>query len=541
MPQAHAYEIINTNEGALYMNNELNFAKLIEANIGARMVAYWNNDFFDYSFEPRISVNVHFSKKLAVNFSYQRVKQYAHLLFASGSLFNNEIWIPASEQFKPSQSNQYSFGIKGSLLQEMFQHEINFYYKDMTKLSNYREGYMNFLGDGGWRSKIESGGKGISYGTEFLLKKVKGQWTGFAGYTYSKTTRQFPGINGGKEFLFEYHRPHSVTISLNRKLNDKWDFGLNWVYQTGLPYTPVLGRQTYIDGSYTGEALVYGERNSATIRDYHRLDLGFTLHTFTKRDRRAQWNFSVYNAYNRNNAYNYLYLYSKSVSEGHFKREGESLKLYQQGMFPIIPTVAYKVFFDSDERAQRKTQNENMKGKNVRYAFDTSGKSRLEIMIGRTMSPSLNSNNYGSFFKDVFPKYSLDLDYKLTNFIKAGPYLGFQQYYLSVPHEGGLDYSSYGIYRKSSLLTGVQSKFVYSQFINPIKHFVNLYISGSVGLQRYSPNKDYSPHGTQFRYGTSAGASFYFSKRFGAFIEYGVGKYENSKETELKYGVNVRF
>jgi len=123
----------------------------------------------------------------------------------------------------------------------------------------------------------------------------------------------------------------------------------------------------------------------------------------------------------------------------------------------------------------------------------------------------------------------------------AGPYLGFQQYILFVPDEEGLDYSRTSVYRKSSLLTGVQSKFVYSQFINPIKHVVDLYVSGSVGLQRYSPNENHSPHGTQFRYGASAGASFFFSKHFGAFVEYGIGKYENSHETEIKYGVNIRF
>lgn len=178
-----------------------------------------------------------------------------------------------------------------------------------------------------------------------LIKKVKGKWTGFAAYTYSKTTRLFPGINKGKEYLFDYHIPHALSINLNRNINNKWHFGLNWVCQSGLPYTPVLGRQEFIDGDSFGEALIYGERNSERISVYHRLDLGLTMNTLTKRGRKAQWIFSVYNAYNRNNAYNYLYLYSKDIFDGTTKKEGEQLKLYQQGMFPIIPTVSYKVFF----------------------------------------------------------------------------------------------------------------------------------------------------------------------------------------------------
>lgn len=340
------YETINTNEAAFYLNNEIVLADIIEANIGARIIAYSSNGFFESSFEPRMSVNLRIAKKHAINISYQLVNQYAHLLFASGSVLNNEIWVPANESFKPSFSSQYNIGIKGSILSDVVQYESSIYYKSLENLSTYREGYTNFLGDGGWRNKIETDGSGLSYGAEMLIKKVKGKWIGFAAYTYSKTTRLFPGINKGKEYLFDYDIPHAFSINLNRKINNKWHFGMNWVCQSGLPYTPVLGRQEFIDGDYFGEALIYGERNSERISYYHRLDLGLTMNSLTKRGRKAQWIFSVYNAYNRNNAYNYLYLYSKDIFDGTTKKDGDQLKLYQQGMFPIIPTVAYKVFFE---------------------------------------------------------------------------------------------------------------------------------------------------------------------------------------------------
>src|SRR5574344_1648317 len=134
------------------------------------------------------------------------------------------------------------------------------------------------MGDGGWRSKIEAGGSGIAKGAELLVRKTKGNWTGFVGYTYSNSKRKYPGINGGEEYLFEYDRPHSISITVNRQLSKKWSFNLSWVYQTGLPYTPVIGRQiAQILGSssvFYNEEFIYGERNSVRMKDYHRMDIG---------------------------------------------------------------------------------------------------------------------------------------------------------------------------------------------------------------------------------------------------------------------------
>ncbi|MGF7141414.1 TonB-dependent receptor [Roseimarinus sediminis] len=541
-PLSPDFETIHTNEGAVYLNNQLVFSNFVEANIGARMVGYTHRDFFDYSFEPRISINVQFAKKHALNFTYQNVKQYAHLLFASGSILNNEIWVPASEQFRPSQSSQYSVGIKGSMLKDLFQHEISFYYKDLRNLSTYREGYMNFLGDGGWRTKIETNGKGLSYGAEFLLRKLEGKWTGFVGYTYSKTTRQYPGINRGKEFLFDYHRLHAVALNVNRKLNDKWDFGMNWVYHTGLPYTPVLGRQAYVDGAFNGEALIYGERNSATVKAYHRLDLALTLHTYTKRGRKAQWNFSVYNAYNRNNAFNYLYLYSKSISSGYHQQEGESLKLYQQGMFPIIPTVTYKVFFDPDLKVpvQQTTYRSLLKNMEKTTNADFSIEDKWNINLGYAMSPSLKKKNESGMYRYfIFPKLSADLNYRLSAYWSAGSYWGVQRYRAYVLDEGSS--TSGSIYNKNALLAGVQSKFIYSEFIPSIRKLVDLYASASVGFKRYQSGNYYWPRGFRLCYGVKSGASVFFSKHLGAFVEYGIDIFESQPESELKYGLSIRF
>jgi hypothetical protein len=344
------YEQVDATEMSVYLGNRFSLFNIIDANIGGRLVNYHSGSFNYLSPEPRVDINANLSKKHSLNFSYQSVSQFAHMMFTSGSIMNNEVWVPADEKILPATSVQYSVGWKGSFAHDMFQTELNLYAKTLNQLATYKEGYSNLMGDGGWRSKIETGGTGHSKGVEFLLKKAKGKVTGFVSYTLSKTTRQFPVINKGEEYLFEYDRPHSLSINLNRKLSDKWSVNALWNYQTGLPYTPVLGRQytpvTVWDNAQEyvyEEALIYGKRNSERMKDYHRLDIGATYTTKTKHGRKAIWNFSVYNAYNRMNANAYYYGHEDYPWDYKGYRP---LKKFQWSFFPIIPTVSYKVFFE---------------------------------------------------------------------------------------------------------------------------------------------------------------------------------------------------
>jgi hypothetical protein len=355
--QQQKHELINTISTALYFNNEINLFKCVDANIGLRMAGYHSGSFNDFLFEPRIMVNASLSKNHILNITYQNVNQYAHLLLTSGSIMNNEVWIPAGENIKPSGSVQYSLGWEGGFWNEGIQAEVNIYYKELNQLSTYKEGYSSLMGDGGWRTKIESGGTGIAKGIELLVRKTKGRVTGFAGYSFSKSTRKYLGINNGEGFLFDYDRPHSFSVNVNYEINEKWSLNASWVYQTGLPYTPVIGRQItpVISNVVTyAEEYIYGERNSARMKDYHRLDIGFTLNTKTRWGRRAIWNFSVYNVYNRHNPGFYYYGYSKDGFDRYDPENYKPLKQYQTSYFPIIPTISYKVFFEANPDRKRK-------------------------------------------------------------------------------------------------------------------------------------------------------------------------------------------
>lgn len=81
-------------------------------------------------------------------------------------------------------------------------------------------------------------------------------------------------------------------------------------------------------------AHIYNGKNSVRLPAYHRLDIGAN---FTKQKKRGVriWNVSIYNVYNRQNAF--FYFYQKNGSGGS--------QLNQLTIFPIIPSFSYRFVF----------------------------------------------------------------------------------------------------------------------------------------------------------------------------------------------------
>jgi len=351
---------------SLFIENKIKIGRLMLTNIGLRGGNYISGQFSDFKLEPRLNTSINLNANHSFHLSFIRIYQYSHLLFTTGKISNNEIWIPSDKVIKPGMADQYTAGFKKSFYDEMFTAELNAYYKNMENLSNYKEGYAYLLGDANWHSKVETGGKGVSKGLELYLQKIPGKWGGFISYSWSTTTRNYKHINNGNDFLFDYDRPHCLSTSFNYEINEKWQLNLAWIFQSGIPYTPAVGRRYSIaleNDTYYGsgeyEVLIYGKRNSNRLKPYHRLDFSFNYHKETKRGNKAVWTFSVYNAYNRQNPYYYYYNTNDTdemIPPDYFD-EYMPLSLYQVSFLPVIPSFSYKVYFNSNSKKSKKKSN----------------------------------------------------------------------------------------------------------------------------------------------------------------------------------------
>lgn len=364
MPSTTEKVYIPNFETALYSDNKFNLPYGFQLNAGLRFVNFNTGGFNVFALEPRLSMNKEITPTHQLNLSYMRVNQFSHLLFTPGSIMSKEVWIPADKTVKPATSDQYTICLTGNYGNGAYQSEVNLYYKTLMDLATYKEGFTNLIGDNNWRSKVESGGKGEAYGLEMLLRKNAGKWTGFASYGWSRATREFRGINEGKEFLYDYDRPNTASLTVNHKFSDRVSISLAWVYQTGLPYTPVVGRQLTpsLEPDENGETIyyesfIYGARNSSRLKDYHRLDIGITLNKLnTDKSVRSSWNFSIYNAYNRQNPVHYYYN-TNATGEIINPEDGgmayKAFNMYQLSLFPIIPTASYKRYIQPNKQPEK--------------------------------------------------------------------------------------------------------------------------------------------------------------------------------------------
>jgi len=289
-----------------------------------------------YSLEPRLSMKYSIGTNSSVKASFMRNKQFIHLASLSASTLPTDLWVSSTDKVKPQIGQQFALGYFKNLNDNMYETSVEVYYKDMWNMLEYADGALpgDEINDNVDNYFVF--GQGRSYGAEVLLRKNVGQLTGWIGYTYSKTDRQFDDINEGSRFAAKYDRTHDLSITGTYQFNEQWDASLVFVYTTGNTTTLPVARYT-IDGNIKDE---YGPRNWYRLAAYHRLDASVTYHFKKKSWFDSSLNFSVYNLYNRKNPYFIYFDYEGNVDSGTFELQAKQLSL-----FPILPSLTWNFSF----------------------------------------------------------------------------------------------------------------------------------------------------------------------------------------------------
>ncbi|HEY4064316.1 MAG TPA: TonB-dependent receptor [Puia sp.] len=283
-----------------------------------------------FNLEPRFSMSYRLNSANSLKLSYTRTTQNLHLLSNSTSANPTDIWIPSSNIVKPEIADQVSLGYYRNF-GEKYEFSSEVYYRDMQNQIDYKNGAQLRANE-----NVESQlliGKGRSYGLELYVKKKVGKLNGWISYTLSKTERQFPGINSDSWYPANQDRTHNLSVVGIYKLNKKWTFSADFVYYTGNAVTWPSGKYE-INGQPT---YIYVQRNGYRMPAYNRLDLGATLQGKKTKKFDSNWNFSLYNAYGRENAY--------SIGFQQDPGDPSRTQAVQYALFRWVPSVAYNFKF----------------------------------------------------------------------------------------------------------------------------------------------------------------------------------------------------
>jgi len=295
--------------------------------------------------EPRLGINYKATENTAIKASYNRMRQYIHLISNTTSSLPIDTWRPAGRYIDPGTADQIALGWNRNFKGGEWQLSIETYYKSMRDLVDFKNGAQPTGVD-----NIEVAlmtGRGRSYGLEMQLDKKIGQLTGWVAYTYSRSQLQVDlgatpeeWINLGNWYSAAQDKPHDIAIVAAYAWKPNISFSGSFIYQTGKPYTYPEARSEF-------EGIIYPfalSRNNSRTPAYHRLDLSMDVAIPNKKEngRKGSWNFGVYNAYARKNAFS---IFFEEELDDNGDPTGQT-KATQLSIFATaIPTITYNLDF----------------------------------------------------------------------------------------------------------------------------------------------------------------------------------------------------
>lgn len=340
---------VHAEELFCFVEDDWSITSALKINMGVYVSGFSVENKFYPSLQPRLSGRLLLSDNLSLKAGYAYMTQYMHLLSNFSINLPTDLWVPVTARIEPMNAHQVAAGVfyNWSGIADL---SVEAYYKSMDNLLEYKDGASFWSSSSNWEDKVCIG-RGWSYGVEFLAQRTFGKYSGWVGYTWSRTMRLFDRegmeINEGKPFPAKYDRRHDISIVLMYKPSDRFDASVTWVYSTGNATT--LAMQEFQDEEASEENdwynnHVYGYvdgRNNFRMPAYHRMDVGVNFHKQKKRGLRTI-SLSVYNLYNRKNPF---IVYESGRYHYNYQGVTYSSSLVQLSIFPFIPSISYKFEF----------------------------------------------------------------------------------------------------------------------------------------------------------------------------------------------------
>ncbi|WP_204356519.1 TonB-dependent receptor [Arcticibacterium luteifluviistationis] len=288
------------------------------------------------NWEPRASANYSINSSSSIKVSYNRLAQYIHLLSNTTASSPLDVWTPSSNNIKPQIGDQIALGYFKNFDNNTYEASVEVYYKKLQNQIDYVRNADLFL-----NPTVEAdllSGDGRAYGAEFYVKKNKGKFNGWVSYTLARTERQVEGLNNNDWFPARIDKLHNVSLVGIYDTEKKWNFSATFNLSSGtpasFPTSKFIWQDIALPHNYTDA------RNSYRIPASHRLDLAATKknkHALFKKGE-SEWVFSVYNVYNRRNAFS---VYVRQKEDNFSQTEAVRYSVFAS----ILPAVTYNFKF----------------------------------------------------------------------------------------------------------------------------------------------------------------------------------------------------
>ena len=302
--------------------------------------------------DPRLQLKYFINDNRYLNFSIGQYHQFMSILQDDFNPSVIDAWFATDQSVKPGASQQITIGIEDYRDNDIYI-QCEAYYKKLNNMLTFvnKASTVNPGTEYQTYNVLDSlvdMSNGYAYGFEIFAQKKTGRLNGWVNYTFSIARKLF----NDQEYYTNWDRTHVFNILGNYRLSKKWDFNMKWTYQTGQPYTPILGY--YEQNNYPAPPTyeeIPGGRNSERFKDYHRLDFGAIRH-YNYKGRKIDLFIQVINLYWKKNPFTHTYIFGDSQNGVDDDGNGEiddsiensPIKKEVNG-FPLLPTIGVKIDF----------------------------------------------------------------------------------------------------------------------------------------------------------------------------------------------------
>ncbi len=313
-------------------------------------VGYYDNHPEKWYFDPRLGIKYLLTEDRYLNFSLGIYHQFMETIQDDFYPKIMDAWFAVDYSVTPASAVQVTAGYE-EYFGAAWRVQVEAYYKTMNNMLTFVESRSTvdeMVSDESLADLVDEG-DGYAYGAELFLHKEIGRLNGWVAYAHSISRKQF----GGKEYYTNWDRRHVFNILGNYRISRKWDANLKWTYQTGQPYTPILG---YFIEVLPGDPEPFyrpipGGRNSSRYEPFHRMDVGIVRH-FKLFGTPGELFIQVVNAYWQKNIFRYIYQWGNTYNG--IDDDGDELideddegtpKRVRINGLPILPTIGVSFAF----------------------------------------------------------------------------------------------------------------------------------------------------------------------------------------------------
>jgi len=312
---------------SLYAQTNYNITELLSFQLGFR-ANYWTLS-KSLTFDPRVAVRYSFTDKISAKLAWGIYHQNIRLASQPDFSFF-DTWLPTDSTIPPISSQHIILSLETEPIKDI---NLNFdvYYKSLNDITELNLNVLTARNS----ADVFYVGNGRSYGAEIFIQRKFGKLVGWMGYALGYIYARFDSINYGREFRPKYDRRHDMKIVLQYILNENWEFGTIFTFQSGQSYTGAtsvllsrLPEQTAGRGK-----IIPSQRYGLRLPPSHQLNISVT-YSFKTFGLRSKLILDIFNVYNRRDIWFRYYNTNEALP-----------KIEDVKLLPIIPTLSYEIKF----------------------------------------------------------------------------------------------------------------------------------------------------------------------------------------------------